>query len=91
MIADPLGVARAICAEVGLDPGPCEESLRRWARRVQDQDNDDFEEAECSKSYSRPDHRTKVGRWRENLSAAEVAELGPLVAEVAARFGYALP
>ena len=90
MIADPLGVARAICAEVGLDPGSCEESLRRWARRVQDQDNDDFEEAECSKSYSRPDHATKVGRWRENLSAAEVAELVPLVAEVAARFGYRL-
>jgi hypothetical protein len=65
--------------------------LRAWARRVQDRDNDDFEEAECSKSYSRPDHRTKVGRWRENLSAAEVGDLAPLVAETAARFGYRLP
>ncbi len=46
---------------------------------------------ECSKSYSRPDHTTKVGRWRENLSAAGVAELVPLVAEVAGRFGYGLP
>ena len=77
--------------QVGLDPGSCEELLRRWAWRVQDEDNDDFEEAECSKPYSRPDHRTKVGRWRENLSAAEVAELVPLVAEVVARFGYRMP
>ena len=91
MIDDPLAFAQEICTDVGLDPGPCDEPLRRWARRVQDQDNDDFEEAECSKSYSRPDHRTKVGRWRENLSAAEVAELAPLVAETAACFGYALP
>ncbi len=91
MICDPLGFARGVCSEVGLDPGPCEDSLRRWARRVQDRNNGDFEEAECSKPYSRPDHRTKVGRWRENLSAAEAADLVPLVAEVAARFGYQLP
>ncbi len=91
MIRDPLGFAQGICGQVGLDPGTCEPALRDWARRVQDRDNDDFEEAEGSKSYSRPDHKTKVGRWRENLSPAEVAELVPLVAEVAARFGYALP
>ena len=91
MIRDPLGFARRIRGQVGLDSVACEEALRAWARRVQDEDNDDFEEAECSKSYSRPDHARKIGRWRENLSAAEVAELVPLVAETAARFGYALP
>jgi hypothetical protein len=91
MVRDPFGFAQGICGQVGLDPAACETALRAWARRVQDQDNDDFEEAECSKSYSRPDHVRKVGRWRENLSAAEVAELVPLVAEVAARFGYRLP
>ncbi len=91
MIRDPLGFAQNICGQVGLDPAACEAAVRTWARRVQDQDNDDFEEAECSKSYSRPDHARKVGRWRENLSATEVAELVPLVAEAAARFGYVLP
>ena len=90
MIRDPLGFARRVCGQVGLDPAACEPALRAWARRVQDQDNDDFDEAECSKSYSRPDHAIKVGRWRENLSAAEVAELVPVVAGVAARFGYRL-
>ena len=91
MIRDPLEFAQGICGQVGLDPAANEAALRAWARRVQDQDNDDFEEAECSKSYSRPDHARKVGRRRENLSAAEVAELVPLVAETAARFGYQLP
>ncbi len=91
MIGDPLGFAQDICGQVGLDPAACEPALGAWARRVQDRDNDDFEEAECSKSYSRPDHTRKVGRWRENLSAAEVAELVPVVAEVAGRFGYRLP
>jgi hypothetical protein len=91
MIRDPLGFAQGICGQAGLDPAAFEVALRAWARRVQDGDNDDFEEAECSKSYSRPDHARKVGRWRENLSPAEVAELVPLVAETAARFGYRLP
>ncbi len=88
MIGDPLGFAKSICGQIGLDPEVCEPALRAWARRVQDEDNEDFQEAECSKSYSRPDHRNKVGRWRENLSAAEVADLVPVVAETAARFGY---
>lgn len=91
MIRDPLGFAQGICGQVGLDAAAFEAALHAWARRVQDRDNDDFDEAECSKSYSRPDHKTKVDRWRENLSAAEVAELVPVVAEVAARFGYQLP
>jgi len=91
MIGDPLGFAQNICGQVGLAPASCEPALRAWARRVQDRNNNDFEEAECSKSYSRPDHARKVGRWRENLSAAEVAELVPVVSEVAARFGYRLP
>jgi hypothetical protein len=91
MIGDPLGFAQDICGQVGLDPAACEAALHTWARRVQDENNDDFEEAECSKPYSRPDHKTKVGRWRENLSPAEVAELVPVVAETAARFGYVLP
>ena len=90
MIGDPFGFAQDICGQVGLDPEACAPALRAWARRVQDEDNDDFEEAECSKPYSRSDHARKVGRWRENLSAAEIAELVPVVAEAAARFGYRL-
>jgi hypothetical protein len=91
MIRDPLGFARTVFGQVGLDPASCADVPRTWARRVQDEDNDDFGEAECTEPYSRPDHRTKVGRRRENLSAAEAAELVSLVGPAAARFGYALP
>lgn len=91
MIRDPLRLARPVCAQVGLDPAARAAHLTDWALRVQDQDNDDFDEAACSKPYSRPDHIKKVGRWRENLSSAEAADLIPLVAVAAARFGYQLP
>ena len=91
MVRDPLDCARRTCRRIGLDPEACDAELGTWARRVQDVDNDDFDEAECSKPYSRPDHATRVERWRENLSAAEISEIAPLVGDAAARFGYKLP
>ncbi len=88
MIRDPLGTARRTADSVGIDTS--DRQLRGWARRVQNENNEDFVEAETSKSYSRPDHKTRIGRWRENLTAAEAAELVPLVGNTAARFGYTL-
>lgn len=91
MILDPLGVARRTGESAGIDTSACDRQLRGWANRVQNENNEDFDEAETSKSYSRPDHATRVGRWRENLSADEAADLIPLVSSTAAQFGYALP
>ncbi len=90
MIRDPLETARRAADSVGIDPGAGDEQLRDWTKRVQNENNEDFDEAEPSRSYSRPDHETCIDRWRENLTAAEAAELIPLVGETAARFGYAL-
>lgn len=90
MIADPLGCAEAACHLVGIDPNACAPDLARWARRVQDTNNADFDEAACSRPYSRPDHARRVGRWRENLDPAEVADLVPLLKSAAAQFGYSL-
>ena len=33
----------------------------------------------------------RVGRWRENLDAADLRAVVPVVAETARRFGYELP
>lgn len=90
MIRDPVGCAVRTCRFIDLDPAECSEELNVWARRVQDENNEDFDEAECSKPYSRPDHEKKVERWRENLTSAEISELVPLVHEAAAQFGYDL-
>ena len=91
MIAEPAAFAREVCAAVGLDPAADAATaahLRRWADRVQDTNSAAFVEARTSRSYSRPDHRTRIGRWRENLTDDEVASVWPIVASAARRFGY---
>ena len=90
MVLEPLAFARRACRSVGLDPDTHQDALGGWAKRVQNTDNADFDEAECSKPYSRPDHSTRVGRWRENLTDREVSDVIPLVSEAAATFGYEL-
>jgi len=91
MIAEPMTFAREVCKAVGLDPATAAAHLRRWAARVQDTNSAAFVEAQTSRGYSRPDHATRVARWRENLSADEVAAVWPLVEAAAARFGYPRP
>ena len=90
IIRDPLRFAIMVSQEVGLDPGEHQSELKAWAERVQDSNNERFIEAQTSQAYSRPDHTVRVGRWRENLTPTEVAQLRPMVAETAARFGYRL-
>lgn len=90
MIADPLGFARAVCAEIGADATAQATHLERWAARVQDTNNAAFVEARTSRGYSRPDHERRVGRWRESLTREAAQALWPIVAEGARRFGYGL-
>jgi hypothetical protein len=65
--------------------------VNAWSGRVQDEDNEKFQEADCSRPYSRNDHKHKVGRWKENLSAEEIAIVVPIVSEGAKLFDYELP
>jgi hypothetical protein len=88
MIRDPLQFALSVCRDVGLDPVAYESELARWARRVQNTNNEDFVEAETSKSYSRPDHQVRIGRWKENLSTAEIKSVMPIIESTARQFGY---
>ncbi len=91
MIANPGVFADRVCAQVGSSPKTHRVELSRWARRVQDTDNEHFIEAETSRHYSRPDHAVRVGRWRENLTDREVRDVLPIVAGTARRLGYTLP
>ena len=84
------GRKKMIGREVGLDLEEHRSEIEEWAERVQDRNNEQFIEAQTSRAYSRPDHSVRVGRWRENLTAAEVAFLRPKVAETATRLGYKL-
>jgi len=62
-----------------------------WTDRIQDQNNRNFVEAVTSRSFSRPDHTVRVGRWRQNLSDEDVDLVLPIIAEAAAMHGYELP
>ncbi|MBX2821610.1 MAG: hypothetical protein KTR29_18070 [Rhodothermaceae bacterium] len=90
MIEDPLRFATSISSDVGLVPDKSSAALRAWARRVQNTNNEHFIEAMTSRSYSRPDHTVRVGRWRENLSDEEVKSVIPIIKEAAEIFDYSL-
>jgi hypothetical protein len=91
MLATPDLFAQRVSAHVGLDPAEHEKMLVRWARRVQDSNNEHFVEAECSRPYSRPDHEVRLGRWRENLSHSEAVRIFEITGDAAAQFGYEAP
>ena len=88
MITHPLDFASNICEDVGMDTKTHASSIRQWAQRVQNTNNAHFVEAQTSRPYSRPDHQVRVGRWKENLSEAEVESILPIIQETAATFGY---
>lgn len=91
MLDNPFQFARSIAEEVGLDHATYEHELADWAKRVQNTNNENFVEAETSKNYSRKDHHVRVGRWRENLTLAQVADLLPIIRDAAKTFDYDLP
>ncbi|MDA0206520.1 MAG: hypothetical protein O3A53_16795 [Acidobacteria bacterium] len=86
----PRAFAERICGEAGLEPSGHKTALDAWASRVQDTSNAQFVEAQTSRRYSRSDHLTRIGRWRENLTEEEIARLIPLVSGAARAFGYKL-
>lgn len=88
MIEDPIGFAEAICRTLGVPPEDVTKEMSEWTDRVQNSNNTHFVEAITSRSYSRTDHTVRVGRWRENLTEREAANLWPMVRETAESFGY---
>jgi hypothetical protein len=91
MIRDPRACGIVAAASLGVAPHELGDEFDGWVDRVQDTNNERFVEAETSRRHSRPDHSRRVGRWRENLTAAEVDVVWPIVADAAARFGYDRP
>ncbi|WP_447757279.1 sulfotransferase [Sphingopyxis fribergensis] len=91
MIADPSRFSAEICEALRIDPAANAAHLAGWAKRVQNSNNKDFIEARTSQGYSRPDHRVRVDRWRENLTDDEAAAIWRIVGETALALGYAPP
>lgn len=91
MINNPSKFAISICKSLDLDPIHQSTGINAWSKRVQNTNNAEFNEAETSKRYSRNDHSMRVGRWRENMTKAEVKKVLPLIKDAGNSFGYVLP
>ena len=91
MVLHPLDTAQKICDLTGIDFSQNEASIMAWVNRIQDENNEKFVEAECSRPYSRKDHTKKVGRWEENLSQDDIAGILPFIGKGTENFGYELP
>jgi hypothetical protein len=90
MLQDPQKFASNVARDIGIDSGEESSTIEQWAARVQNTNNERFVEAECSRNYSRPDHKVRIERWRENLSADEVSTILPILDQTPAQFGYDL-
>ncbi len=90
MIRDPHRFARRAASAATVDVAMCTPVLDRWAKTVQNTNNEQFVEARTSRNLSRPDHVVKVGRYRENFDATELARILPIVKATAMNFGYQL-
>ena len=90
MLQDPQKFASNVAGDIGIDSGEESSAIEQWAARVQNTNNERFVEAECSRNYSRPDHKVRIERWRENLSADEVSTILPILDQTPAAFGYNL-
>ncbi len=91
MISDPNGFVGSVCDAIGIEH-PCQTArVGEWVKRIQNENNAEFVEAKTSRPYSRPDHSVRIGRWRENLSTADVARVLPIVAHAGKSHGYELP
>lgn len=88
MVRNPFETALAQAKRANVDISGSLQQLKRWASRVQDQNNQQFQEAECSRPYSINDHKKKVGRWKENLTQQEIAQVLPIISEGSALLGY---
>jgi len=88
MIRNPRQFADAICREVSLDIAAYDSALAQWADRVQNTNNEKFVEAKTSRHYSRADHKTRIGRWKENLDREEARRVTSIVQRTANAFGY---
>ena len=90
LIESPGLFAKIICERVGVDAADCEDSLASWSGRVQNQNNDKFIEALTSRHHSRPDHKVRVERWRENLTTHDTQVITTIVKSANKPFGYSL-
>jgi hypothetical protein len=86
LVAHPRLVSRRLLAYMALPSHPAVEA---FCGRIQNPSNGSYH-ARHQVTWFRPDHRIRVGRWRENLSPDEQRRLTTLLSPLLTRLGYPL-
>ena len=84
LVQKPWEIAQNILHFLDL---PEHDQVRDFCERIQNRTDGSYQPEKQSKWY-RPDHKVRVGRWRENLSDAEAEAVTALLAPMLERLGY---
>ncbi len=91
LVSDPHRFAQSVCEATGLDAAAHASDIDAWAASVGNAKSPESYEAARQVHWSRQDHTVRVERWRENLTASEIASVRPVVKGAALMLGYDLP
>lgn len=85
LVGDPVTTSRRLFAWIGL---PYDAAALAFCERISDETSGSYHAATQAHWY-RHDHARRVGRWCENLTAAEQEAVLPVVMPLLQRLGYA--
>jgi adenosyl cobinamide kinase/adenosyl cobinamide phosphate guanylyltransferase len=84
LVGDPIATSRALLGHLELAPSA---EVADYATRIQNETAGSYQAGRQDR-WSRDDHRVRVGRWRENLSAEEQRVLNDSLGPLLDRLGY---
>lgn len=84
LVREPVEEAHRLCDYLELDMDP---AMLDFTRKIQDTTAGSHQAAKQSMWY-RENHRVRIGRYRENLTAEELRIIIPLLAPTLERLGY---
>ena len=84
LVRSPSAVARSVGKYLGLREDP---AVQRFCEKICDSTPESYHAAHQSTWY-RDDHGSRIGRWRENLTAAQQRQIGDLLGALLRKLGY---
>ncbi len=84
LLESPLDKGREIRDYLGLSPS---QSMDAFASKIQNPTRDSYH-AKLQSNWYRDDHRTRIGRWKENLTSEEQETVHEILEPTLKRLGY---
>lgn len=84
LVTSPAGVSSALREYLDLPPSP---EMDAFEQHIQDKTENSYH-ARIQNHWYRPDHRRRIGRWRENLTAEEQKTVHDIQEPILRKLGY---